>query len=212
MCYFEALRPAIAGAPCLFQLRNDRKDLALHRNTDHRVAGIDDNSATKSIVSPAGGGLYQLHSDGKIWRYTGTPMTGWELLDQNPATVSLAATSTHLYQRHNGGSIWEYAGPSTGWKVLDNNPATVAIAATGAAVYQLHNNGRIWRLFYSGEPAQPTWHLLDNNPVTVAITAGGGHLYQLHKNGAIWKYHPGPPSAVGRCWTTILQRRDHRRR
>ena len=134
-------------------------------------------------------------------------MTGWELLDQNPATVSLAATSTHLYQRHNGGSIWEYAGPSTGWKVLDNNPATVAIAATGAAVYQLHNNGRIWRLFYSGEPAQPTWHLLDNNPVTVAITAGGGHLYQLHKNGAILEVHPGPRSAVGRCWTTILQRR-----
>ena len=39
----------------------------------------------------AGDNLYQRHRDGKIWKYTGTPITGWQLLDQNPKTVAIVA-------------------------------------------------------------------------------------------------------------------------
>jgi CubicO group peptidase (beta-lactamase class C family) len=190
--YLDALRPANSAAPCLFQLHNDGK---IWQYTGTPMSGwqlLDNNPATKAIISPPGGGLYQLHNNGKIWRYTGTPITGWELLDQNPATVSLAATGTHLYQRHNVGSIWEYIGPPvTGWKMLDNNPATVAIAATGAALYQLHNTGKIWQLYYTDQPA---WNMIDTNPATVAIAASGGHLYQIHKDGKIWEYTGTPMS------------------
>src|SRR5918997_1626658 len=117
----------------------------------------------------------------------------WELLDENPATVSIVATfssANNLYQLHNNGSIWRYTGPPvTGWERLDQNPATKQIAAAGNNLYQIHNNGRIWR--YTGPPVTG-WELLDNNPASVSIVAAGDNLYQLHNNGGIWRY-TGPP-------------------
>lgn len=150
---------------------------------------IDNNPATKAIVA-AGNNLYQLHNNGRIWRYTGTPLTGWQLLDNNPATTTIVAGGNNLYQLHNNGRIWRYTGtPLTGWQLLDNNPATKAIIAADNNLYQLHNNGRIWK--YTGTPLTG-WQMLDNNPATVAIVAGGNNLYQLHNNGRIWRY-TGPP-------------------
>jgi tyrosinase len=114
----------------------------------------------------------------------------WEVLDNNPASVAIAAASNNLYQRHNNGFIWRYTGPPmTGWQLLDNNPASVAIVAADGNLYQRHNNGFIWR--YTGTP-MTGWQLLDNNPATRQVVAAGGNLYQLHNNGNIWKY-TGPP-------------------
>jgi hypothetical protein len=59
--------------------------------------------------------LFQLHSDGSLWQYTGPPVTGWQLLDNNPATTSIVARGGTLYQMHGDGSIWKYTGPLTGW-------------------------------------------------------------------------------------------------
>src|ERR687894_738473 len=110
----------------------------------------------------------------------------WELLDENPATVSIVAAfsaANNLYQLHNNGGIWRYTGPPvTGWERLDQNPATKQIAAAGNNLYQIHNNGRIWR--YTGPPVTG-WELLDNNPASVSIVAAGDKLYQLHHNGGI---------------------------
>ncbi len=114
----------------------------------------------------------------------------WQLLDNNPATVQIAAAGGNLYQRHNNGFIWRYTGtPLTGWQLLDNNPATVQIAAAGGNLYQRHNNGFIWR--YTGTPLTG-WQLLDNNPATVQIVASDGNLYQRHNNGFIWRYTGTP--------------------
>jgi uncharacterized OB-fold protein len=73
--------------------------------------------------------LYQLHNSGKIWKYTGTSVTGWQMLDENPATIAIATNDLdELYQLHNSGKIWKYTGtPVTGWQMLDENPATIAI-------------------------------------------------------------------------------------
>jgi hypothetical protein len=84
--------------------------------------------------------LYQLHSNGLIWRYTGPPCSGascpgWQLLDNNPATVAIVAANGSLYQLHSNGLIWQYTGPPCsgascpGWLLLDNNAATVDIEA-----------------------------------------------------------------------------------
>jgi len=152
---------------------------------------IDGNPATKAIVA-AGPHLYQLHNNGRIWRYTGVPMSGWQLLDGNPATKAIAAADNNLYQLHNNGRIWRYTGtPMTGWQLIDQNPATVAIVAAGANLYQLHNNGRIWR--YTGTPITG-WQLIDQNPATKAIVAADNNLYQLHNNGKIWRYTGTPIS------------------
>jgi hypothetical protein len=73
------------------------------------------------------------------------PFPNWQELDNNPATVDIAASGGHLYQRHNSGRIWVYTGtPHTGWRQLDGNAATVQIIAGGGHLYQRHNTGRIW--------------------------------------------------------------------
>ena len=150
---------------------------------------LDNNPASIDIVAD-GNNLYQLHSNGRIWKYTGTPLTGWQELDNNPATKMIAASGGNLYQLHSNGRIWKYTGtPLTGWQELDNNPATKKIVADGNNLYQLHSNGRIWK--YTGTPLTG-WQELDNNPATKMIAASGGNLYQLHSNGRIWKYTGTP--------------------
>jgi hypothetical protein len=81
---------------------------------------LDDNTKTVDIAAD-GGALYQLHNDGMIWRYTGTPCAGsacpgWHMLDDNPRTTEIAAGGGHLYQLHDDlfyqlhtdGTIWRY--------------------------------------------------------------------------------------------------------
>jgi len=156
---------------------------------------LDNNPSTTAIVVHAWH-LYQMHSDGRIWIYTGPPLTGWLELDNNPATRAIVASGEltdaqgHLYQLHDNGRIFYYTGPPfTGWLELDNNPATQKIVADGNALYQMHNDGRIW--VYTGPPLTG-WLELDNNPATVQIAAGRGRLYQKHNDGRIWQY-TGPP-------------------
>lgn len=163
---------------------------------------IDNNPATVGIAVRAGFGgdrsLYQRHDSGRIFEYTGTPVTGWRELDHNPATVQIVAAlheglvspgvtpPEHLYQRHSSGRIFEYTGtPITGWREIDNNPATVSILTAGNVLYQLHDSGRIFR--YTGVPITG-WQELDNNPATVGIVAAGANLFQLHKDGRIFAY------------------------
>jgi hypothetical protein len=85
--------------------------------------------------------LYQLHTDGTIWRYTGAPCSGnaclaWQMLDNNPAATAITAANRQLFQLHTDGTIWRYTGtPCTGascpgWWQLNNNPATKAITGS----------------------------------------------------------------------------------
>lgn len=129
--------------------------------------------------------LYQLHVDGLIWRYTGTPCNadacpGWQLVDRNPRTKAIVAAEAQLYQLHVDGMIWRYIGISCnadacpGWELVDRNPRTEVIVAGGNQLYQCHVDGMIWR--YTGTPcnvnACPGWELLDRNPRIKAIAAG----------------------------------------
>ncbi len=146
------------------------------------------------------GMLFQLHNDGRIWVSTGVTCNGnscpgWVMLDNNPATRSIAAAGTALYQLHADGRIWRYTGvrcggaSCPGWQLLDNNPRSVAIAAGGTNLYQRHNDGKIWRstgVACSGASC-PGWRMFDNNPATVDIVADGTRLYQLHNSGRIWR-------------------------
>jgi hypothetical protein len=99
---------------------------------------LDNNPKTVAIAA-AGDQLYQLHNDGWIWRYTGTPCSGnscpgWQRLDNNPKTKAIEAAGNQLYQLHNDGLIWRYTGPPCsgnscpGWQLLDNNSRTRFIA------------------------------------------------------------------------------------
>lgn len=85
--------------------------------------------------------LLQMHYNGALYRYTGTPCSGsgcsgWQLLDNNLATWSAVADDSHqFYQLHSSGAIYRYTGiPCSGggcpgWQLLDKNPATVGICS-----------------------------------------------------------------------------------
>ena len=143
---------------------------------------------------------FKLHSNGNVWKYTGTPFTGWQQLDNNPATMDIVAspsgwgtdryaTGSVLHQLHTSGRIWKYTGTACngdscpGWQMLDNNGATLAIAAGGNDLYQLHNTGKIWKstgAACTGDSC-PGWQMLDNNGATGRIAASEAHLYQIHE-------------------------------
>ena len=95
------------------------------------------------------GNLYELHNTGKIWRYTGNSVQwqfvpGWQMLDDNPEALDIAADGDNLYELHKTGLIWRYTGKPcngntcTGWQMLDNNPIAGRIAAAGGHLYEMH--------------------------------------------------------------------------
>ncbi len=144
-----------------------------------------------------------------MWRYTGTPCTGgscpgWQMMDNNPNIVAMAASTSYTYQLRNNGAIYRYTGvpcsgsSCTGWTLLNSTSTNVAIAADGTNLYRILRNGEIWR--YNGS----SWQMLDNNPNGKAIAASGGNLYQLHQTGAIWRF-TGTVCSGSSCpgWTLI---------
>ena len=59
---------------------------------------MDNNPATTTIAA-SDVALYQMHGDGTIWTYTGPPISGWQVLDNNPRARAVAA-GPGLYQLH----------------------------------------------------------------------------------------------------------------
>jgi len=204
---FAAIRSVVPSATSdeiLAALQGTGLSITDPRNSITRTR-IDIEAAVNRLAPQpfalSAGMLFQLHSDGRIWAHTGVACTGnscpgWVMLDNNPATRSIAAGGTALYQLHADGKIWRYTGvrcggnACPGWQLLDNNPRTVSIAAGGTSLYQRHNDGKIWRS--TGTPCSgascPGWQMLDNNGATVDIVAEGTRLYQRHNTGRIWRW------------------------
>jgi hypothetical protein len=150
---------------------------------------LDDNRLTTQIAA-SGSTLYQLHSNGELFQYTGTPMVGWAKLDNNPLTKEIAAGGGALYQRHSTGQVWRYTGvPMTGWALIDSTSTAKSIMALGGKLYKRHSDGSIFR--YTGTPLSG-WQQLDNNPLTVQLADDGTTLYQLHSNGQLYRYTGTP--------------------
>jgi hypothetical protein len=125
----------------------------------HRIALLAAGIATSMVSMAWGQDLYQTHTDGSIWQYTGIPCsggscTGWLELDNNPNLKMIAAGGGALFEMHNDGSIWWYIGPACsggtcpGWVELDNNPDNAAIGVGGSTPYEMHGDGSLWE--YNG--------------------------------------------------------------
>jgi hypothetical protein len=124
-----------------------------------RIAMLATGIATSMVSMAWGQELYQTHSDGTIWQYTGTPCKGgscpgWIELDNNSDLSMIAAGGGALYEMHKDGSIWWYIGPACsggscpGWVELDNNSHAVAIGVGGSTPYEMHTDGSLWE--YNG--------------------------------------------------------------
>jgi hypothetical protein len=144
------------------------------------------------IVVPGLSDVFELRTDGGIWKYLGTgcqdeypaydSCKGWQQLDNNPSTSTIVA-GTQLYQLHNTHSIWRSTGQPCngsscpGWLMLDNNPSTTTISAGFQTVYQQHNTGSIWQ--YTFKPCNatscPGWQMIDDKPGSHLIVNGAGY-------------------------------------
>jgi ribosomal protein L24E len=107
---------------------------------------LDNNNAALAIAAGSNQ-LYQLHNDGSIFRFTGTPCSGgscpgWQMLDNKNAAIAITAAARGLLQLHNDGSIWRFGStPCTGsscpgWQQLDRNPNAIGILASDAGFFQ----------------------------------------------------------------------------
>jgi len=108
------------------------------------------NNANALTMVAGGNALYELDITGVIWKYTGTACTksgctGWQMLDNNPAAMEIAADDeNNLYELHTDGTVWKYTGTPCsgnscgGWQMLDNNAWTGRIAASSGMLYELH--------------------------------------------------------------------------
>jgi hypothetical protein len=118
-------------------------------------------------IAAAGYHLYQLHADGGIWEYNGTPLTGWLQLDTNPSTIAISCYGDDLYQLHYDGSVWQfnrYSGDS--WTMIGdpNGSVTYAIAAGDGTVIQLHRDEDNSVYKYTGTP-HTGWECIDSSSV-----------------------------------------------
>lgn len=89
--------------------------------------------------------LYQLHSGGEIWRYTGTPCSGnscpgWQLLDNNSLTKSIAVGETTLNPPANSVSA---AHGNTDWHIDTANEFLFGKNMVGQQTAQ-HHAPDIW--------------------------------------------------------------------
>ena len=59
--------------------------------------------------------VYELHTTGSVWGYTGTPCngqvcSGWEMLNDDPKAVQIAAGAGTLYQMDSDSTVWQWNG------------------------------------------------------------------------------------------------------
>lgn len=151
---------------------------------------LDNNNRTKEIVVD-GDNLYQIHDNGNIYQFTGTPMTGWRQLDNNPYSDRLVAANGELYQLHSTNAIWKYTGtPFTGWELIDNQrlPATKLVATRGI-VAKSDGSQRVKQ--YTGVPLATWTELFYEDYGTFGLCAADGELYTSTRS-FVWKYTGTP--------------------
>lgn len=124
--------------------------------------------------------LYQLHSSGSVWGYTGVPChqnvcSGWILLNNDPNASQIAAGSNgNLYQLDNNGSVWQWIGtPGCSgndcirWRQV--GVKATQIWAAGGNVFEY--SGALYQ--FNGQPcSNPTtcngWTLIDSDDTAEA--------------------------------------------
>jgi hypothetical protein len=137
--------------------------------------------------------LHQIHRDGSIWRYTGTPCSGWsycpgwQLLSNNPATYDIAASNRGLVQVRTDGSIWGYTGTPCsgwsscpGWQILGNwQSSTTVLNNTNLFVLD-DITGSAWQFL------NPGWKHIGNAAGQLAATDSA--LFKIAYDKTIWKW------------------------
>jgi hypothetical protein len=150
------------------------------------------SNADNGCVTAAWPG-YELRYDQderSIWKYTGTPLTGWqEISTPNTQTASMVAGGGHVYQLQLDGTILGYNGISANWTTLDTTGTAeeIALSSTGY-LYKENQDSSAWQY----DPVTG-WKQLSssaNSAPLGTLTAGPyGNLYSIGLYG-VWEYAP----------------------
>lgn len=174
--------------------------IELDNNSIKQIIAAGGTNATSS--TPAIPGLVQLHSDGNIWQYTGTPCNatscpGWQHLDNNPATDQIAGISStdpsSIVQHHStDGSLWLYTGQPCsgsscpGWTYIGGAPSAkiIIVSETQGRVFVMNTDGSVWELvtFYPNV----NWVERSNSTLNISIAASDNGLFRLQSDGSIY--------------------------
>ncbi len=153
---------------------------------------LDNNPKTKSVAMNESE-LFQIHNDGAIWRYTGTPFVGWELLDSNPSTANIVAGGSKLYQQHKNGDIWEWQGGRNWTKIYTHvvppgmGGYPEIIASPDGSLFSRY--GTEYK-FFRPNTSNPWPRLLNLSQFSSNWAAGPEFLVILEQNGAISVHKP----------------------
>lgn len=165
-----------------------------------------------SLTAGPNGALYSIGQEG-VWKYTGTPITGWQEIDNSLANgfadaVSLVATPNgKLYElRFNAqtstSAVWAYNGTPLSWKQIGTQAGLVITGDGKNHLYQDVSGGTLWR--YSGSGT--TWTALKNpSPAqTGNITASAaGQVFEILTTGAVWMLNSGKWTQVDNSTTSF---------
>ena len=176
-------------------LLKDDGEILLYKHNMRTWELIDDNPSTKTIIYGYNGDLFQVHFNGKIWKYMGNGYHSWKLIDSHlDYYKKMAASNTHLYQLRGNHKIYGCSFSSEcdsgTWKILDDNPATDMIAAGKLGLYQVHqdidydnpynSSHKVWE-FKGGFRM---WNKIDDSLGNIKDMAVGKHFWQMYYLGS----------------------------
>ena len=168
--------------PILYAIHNDRSIWEYDGQSWTEIAGA--NNQTASIVASQTT-LYQLQLDGTILVYTGTPLTGWNVIDSAKTAAQIVVSSDGaLYKQNIDASIWKYNSPES-WTQLSSADGGAyygsVTAGPGGALYVIHQSG-VYK--YTGTPITG-WQEIDNTMLNGYLAASelaatsDGKLYEI---------------------------------
>jgi hypothetical protein len=167
----------------LFQLRSNGQIL---RYSNNAWSSPDNNPDTVQIAGSSGR-LFQRHSDGSTYLWTGNGQAWQPIGAASENVIDIVAASDQLYSRRKDGWVARWAGPgSSSWLAIEQPTASVSrqIAITDSKT--------LWNLLSTGDLVRSTWPhtsgswtIVDTNTANVGIAVGGDEFYKLQSDGLV---------------------------
>lgn len=167
----------------LYQLRSTGQ--VLWYSPSGTWTSVDNNKDTVQIAG-SGGNLYQRHTDGSTYKYTGTGQN-WQYIGAPSSNVlEVIAAADQVYVRRKDGWIARWSGSGTSWTTVAQPSAQLSqqIAVTDSkTLWSLLTNGDLVRSLWPY--TSDGWQVVDQNAANKQIAVGGEEFYKLQSDGTV---------------------------
>ncbi|KAL6711948.1 hypothetical protein ACN47E_002991 [Coniothyrium glycines] len=166
----------------LYQMRSTGQILRYSSNT---WTSVDNNKDTLQVCG-ASGYLYQRHTDGSTYRWTGSG-SNWQYIGAaSDNVIDIVASGNQLYSRRKDGWVARYSGTGTSWLSIQQPSAQISkqIAVTDSkTLWNLLANGDLVRSLWPYNSGD--WQIVDQNANNIAIATAGDEFYKLQSGGLV---------------------------